>query len=206
MEADAKEPTGVTRGQKSVQVMPLDWSAAEQVLATLVDRIDPARAETQLLVVTADAENAAAAAEAIVSTIGSRNISVMAATASPRAARLLKTAAAHVITSVGRGWRWASHVAVDWVPFAVLLYAYDRSYGFATRFGRPVLIAPLVGADKLLFAGQVPAVWVQQHISHTGGVAWWELAVTIVYASHFVLPFALAGALWWPSRRLWRRG
>ena len=98
MEADAKEPTGVTRGQNSVQVMPLDWSAAELVLATLVDRIDPTRAETQLLVVTADAENAAAAAEAIVSTIGSRNISVMAATASPRAARLLKTAAAHVIT------------------------------------------------------------------------------------------------------------
>ena len=43
MEADAKEPTGVTRGQNAVQVMPLDWSAAEQVLATLVDRIDSAR-------------------------------------------------------------------------------------------------------------------------------------------------------------------
>lgn len=97
MEADAKEPTGVTRGQNAVHVMPLDWSAAEQVLATLVDRIDPTRAETQLLVVTADAENAAAAAEAIVSAVGDRPITVLAATASPRAARLLKGASAHVV-------------------------------------------------------------------------------------------------------------
>ena len=98
MEADAKEPTGVTRGQNAVQVMPLDWSAAEQVLATLVDRIDGARTETQLLIVTADAEHAAAAAQAVVDAIGDRAISVVAATASPRAARLLRAAPAHVVT------------------------------------------------------------------------------------------------------------
>jgi ATP-dependent RNA helicase DeaD len=98
VEADAKEPTGVTRGQNAVQVIPLDWSAAGRVLTTLVDRIDPARAETQLLVVTSDAENAAAAAEAIVSAIGDRPISVVAATASPRASRLLRAAPAHVVT------------------------------------------------------------------------------------------------------------
>ena len=98
MEADAKEPTGVTRGQNAVQVMPLDWSAAEQVLATLVDRIDGARTETQLLIITADAEHAAAAAQAVVDAIGGRAISVVAATASPRAARLLRAAPAHVVT------------------------------------------------------------------------------------------------------------
>ncbi len=98
MEADAKEPTGVTRGQNAVQVMPQDWSAAERVLATLVDRIDMSRAQTQLLVVTADAEHAAAAAQAIVAAIGERPITVLAATASPRAARLLRVAPAHVVT------------------------------------------------------------------------------------------------------------
>ncbi len=98
MEADAKEPTGVTRGQNAVHVMPLDWSAAERVLATLVDRVDDTRAETQLIVVTADAEQAASAAHAVVTAIGDRQVSVMAATSSPRAARLLKVAPAHVIT------------------------------------------------------------------------------------------------------------
>ena len=87
----------MTRGQNAVHVLPLDWSAAEQVLAALVDKIDPARAETQLLLVTADAESASAAAEAAVAAIGDRPITVMAATASPRAARLLKGSAAHVV-------------------------------------------------------------------------------------------------------------
>jgi hypothetical protein len=77
VEADAKEPTGVTRGQNVVHVMPLDWSAAGDALASIIDRIDQARAETQVLIVTSDAENAAA---------------------SPRAARLLKASAAHVVT------------------------------------------------------------------------------------------------------------
>jgi ATP-dependent RNA helicase DeaD len=98
VEADVKEPSGVTRGQNVVQVVPLDWSAAERVLATLVDRIDPAKAETQLLIVTADAEHAAAAAQALVAAIGDRAIGVVAATASPRASRLLRNAPAHVVT------------------------------------------------------------------------------------------------------------
>src|SRR4051812_39073641 len=78
--------------------MPLDWSAVHRVLATLVDRIDAARSETQLLVVTADPESAAAAADAIVHAVGDRSIRVVAATASPRAGRLLKATPAHVVT------------------------------------------------------------------------------------------------------------
>ena len=97
MEAEAKEPTGVTRGQNVVHVMPLDWSAAGEVLASIIEKIDAARAETQLLVITANAEDAAAAAEALVSAIGERAVTVMAATASPRAARLLKGSAAQVV-------------------------------------------------------------------------------------------------------------
>ncbi|NUO38174.1 MAG: hypothetical protein HOQ31_06175, partial [Gemmatimonadaceae bacterium] len=98
MESEAKEPTGVTRGQNAVHVMPLDWSAAERVVATLVDRIDPSRTETQLLVVTADAESATAAADALVHAVADRPIRVVAATASPRAGRLLKTSPAQVVT------------------------------------------------------------------------------------------------------------
>src|SRR5215210_7496683 len=66
VEAEAKEPTGVTRGQNAVHVVPLDWSALGRVLSPLVERIDVGRAEPQMLVVTADAAAAAAAAEAIV--------------------------------------------------------------------------------------------------------------------------------------------
>ena len=98
MESEVKEPTGVTRGQNVVHVMPLDWSAAESLLSTLVERVDPARAETQLLVVTADADSAVAAADALVQAAGDRPVGVIAATSSPRAARLLKSSPAHVVT------------------------------------------------------------------------------------------------------------
>jgi membrane-associated phospholipid phosphatase len=118
---------------------------------------------------------------------------------------MLWTASALIIASVGRGWRWARRVAIDWIPFAVLLFVYDYSYGFAKGSGRSVIVAPLVRADKLLFGGQVPAAWLQHHIGHVGAVHWWEVGVSIVYASHFVMPFALAGFLWWRSRRLWRQ-
>ena len=56
MEAETKETSGVTRGQNAVHVMPPDWSAAERVITSLLERIAPDLAETQLLVVTADAE------------------------------------------------------------------------------------------------------------------------------------------------------
>ena len=87
----------MTRGQNAVHVMPLDWSALPRVLGTLVDRIDVTRPEPQLLVVTTDAESAATAAGAIVEMTAARGVRVLAATPSPRAARLLRAAPPHVV-------------------------------------------------------------------------------------------------------------
>jgi hypothetical protein len=98
VESEAREPSGVTRGQNAVHVTPLDWSALPRIIGTLVERIDVARAEPQLLVVTTDAESAAAAAGAIVDMTGDRGVRVLAATMSPRAARLLRSAPPHVVT------------------------------------------------------------------------------------------------------------
>jgi len=98
VEVDVKEPSGVTRGQNAVHVMPMDWSTASSVVAALLDRIDPSRAETQLIVLTSDGEGATTASNAIVSLVGDRDISVLPATASPRASRLLRSAPAHVVS------------------------------------------------------------------------------------------------------------
>ncbi|MEO8563695.1 MAG: DbpA RNA binding domain-containing protein [bacterium] len=87
----------MTRGQNVVHVMPLDWSAAGRVLSPLIERIDTSRAETQLLVVTADAEGAIGAAGALVPIGSARGVRVLAATSSPRAARLLKSSPPHVV-------------------------------------------------------------------------------------------------------------
>ena len=97
MEGEAKESTGITRGQNAVHALPLDWAALARVVGPIVDRIDLTRSEPQLLVVTNDAESAASAADALVGTIGVREISVLAVSSSPRAARLLKSAPPHIV-------------------------------------------------------------------------------------------------------------
>jgi len=118
---------------------------------------------------------------------------------------LLWIAAALTITGIGRPWRWSATLVVDLVPFAVLLYAYDYAYVIAKGVGRTVVYKPLVAADRLLFFGHVPSVWLQAHLAHQGQVAWWELGVSIVYASHFVVPLATAGVARWRSRQLFRQ-
>jgi len=97
VEGEAKESTGVTRGQNAVHALPLDWAALARVLGPIVDRIDLARSEPQLLVVTSDAESAAAAADALVGIVGVREVRVLAVSNSPRAARLLKSAPPHIV-------------------------------------------------------------------------------------------------------------
>ena len=115
-------------------------------------------------------------------------------------------AGALLITAIGRPWRRYAQVLVDWLPFGVLLYFYDSSRGLADDLGRPVVVEPLVAIDRWLFFGRVPADAVQHGLLTPGaGVGWWELGISIVYASHFVVPFVFAGVLWWRSRHVWRR-
>jgi len=86
---EAKEST-VTRGQNVVYQMPHDWASIAHVLAPVLDRIDEALPDVQLLIVCADAEAAAAASASVVRVAGSRSLRAIAATTARRAARLLR--------------------------------------------------------------------------------------------------------------------
>jgi ATP-dependent RNA helicase DeaD len=80
---------GVSRSQNVVYVMPHDWASIAHFLAPLLDRIDAEQAGLQLLVVTADAESAAAVGAAAVRLAGDRPICTVAATSVARATRML---------------------------------------------------------------------------------------------------------------------
>lgn len=89
MDHEAKE-SAVTRGQNVVYQMPHDWASLAHVLAPVLDRIDDALHEIQLLIVCADAEAAASASASVVRLAGSRPLRAIAATTARRAARLLR--------------------------------------------------------------------------------------------------------------------
>jgi membrane-associated phospholipid phosphatase len=63
-----------------------------------------------------------------------------------------------------------------------------------------------IAIDRAIFFGHLPNEWLQRRILPKGShIAWWELAVSIIYASHFVVPILTAGILWARSRVEWRR-
>jgi membrane-associated phospholipid phosphatase len=107
-------------------------------------------------------------------------------------------------------WRsdlpWKQHLLFlrDWLPIALLLVVYNVSRGYADDLFAPHIM-PLIDADKAMFGGHVPTVWLQQHLYHPGQVQWWEVVVSLVYVSHFLTVPTVAVILWLRSRPQWAR-
>jgi PAP2 superfamily len=105
--------------------------------------------------------------------------------------------------SIGRG-RKMMYIIRDWLPFAVVLFAYDLSRGAATLVGRPTLWHWQADADRWMFFGAMPTVWLQERLKMPQP-PWWEVILSTVYMSFFILPYAVAGVLWLRDRDEWKR-
>jgi hypothetical protein len=134
-----------------------------------------------------------------------------------------------LFAACGGEWRvWRRAVLRDWAPLIVVLFAYDFLRGQADELGGrlfdlPALdngkqgaagidyahVLPQLRADEWLFGwftgGQVPTVWLQEHLYVPGDVQWYDAVIVPVYMSHFIVPMALAVALWVSSYHLFRR-
>jgi len=115
---------------------------------------------------------------------------------------LLYIATGLLAASIGQGRRML-YVIRDWLPFALVLVAYDLTRGAATLIGRPTLWHWQVDADRWLFFGTVPTVWLQERLK-SARPPWWEGGVSTVYMSFFVLPYVIAGVLWLRNREEWK--
>ncbi len=96
----------------------------------------------------------------------------------------------------------------DWLPIALLLVLYNVSRSFADDLFAPH-VTPLIDADVAMFGwftgGQIPTIWLQDHLYEKGVVPWWLAAVTLVYASHFLAVPTIAVILWLRARAPWAR-
>ena len=109
------------------------------------------------------------------------------------------------LTSVGRSWRATAQVMIDWLPFTAVLILYDQTRGVADRLGIALHERDILDAEKWLFGGNEPTVWLQQHLYHPAHVYWYDALCTLVYTSHFVATPVLAAVLWLRDRALWLR-
>lgn len=109
------------------------------------------------------------------------------------------------ISRIGRGRRNAIRMLIDWLPFAAVLLIYDQSRRLGTVLGAPLHEADVAHAEKWLFGGTVPTIWLQQHLYTPGHVHWFDAVFTLVYTTHFLATPVIAGVLWLVSRDAWLR-
>lgn len=94
---------------------------------------------------------------------------------------------------------------LDWLPLLVALIIYDHTRGIADTLGMPVRVAELADVERTLFGGTIPTTWLQQHLYDPAQVHWWDIGVSVVYFSHFIVPWVLAAVLYMRSRSTWTR-
>lgn len=102
--------------------------------------------------------------------------------------------------------RWARGVLVEWLPFALVLWAYDLLRGMADDLWFSTHYLPQLRVDEWLAGGMAPTVWLQQHLwQGPGQLQWYDYASWFVYVSYFLSTYILAGALWFFAPARFRR-
>ncbi|HET6832098.1 MAG TPA: phosphatase PAP2 family protein [Solirubrobacterales bacterium] len=96
---------------------------------------------------------------------------------------------------------FARGVIFDWLPFYVILVAYDllRGYVGHSPLFEPYFL-PQIDADRLLFGDTVPTVWLQERLYEVGQLPWYDFASWAVYLTHYFVVFVVAAYLWRVSR------
>lgn len=120
-----------------------------------------------------------------------------------RGSLLLVILAGLAIPCLGKGWRAYRQVLLDWLPFTAVLVVYDVSRGLATWVGLPLHMSDIAAADRALFGGTVPTVWLQDHFLHPGAPTWYDALATLVYITHFLATPIVAAVLWLRNRQIW---
>jgi PAP2 superfamily len=101
---------------------------------------------------------------------------------------------------------WVRGVVLEWLPFALILSAYDLLRSHADTLLFSAHVRPQLRAEEILFVGGVPTVWLQERLWHGSGyLHWYDYGACVVYLSYFVATYLVAGFLWFYARGLFRR-
>ena len=97
----------------------------------------------------------------------------------------------------------------DWIPVVLLLFGYEFLRGLAYEFigaqHRTIHASELIAADRAMFGGRIPAIWLQQRLFVQGTVHWYDIMAVVIYALLFVVPLLFAFLLWIGQKeRFWQ--
>ena len=106
--------------------------------------------------------------------------------------------------SVG-AWRTWGGMVLEWLPLFGLLVLYDFLRGAVAVAPDHAHVAPQLAVDRVLGAGHVPTVWLQDHLWNAAHARWYDVAVWGVYMTHFFAVWVVAAVLWHLDRARFRR-
>ena len=111
-----------------------------------------------------------------------------------------------IVGTIGRPRRDWFRLLRDAGLFVLMWVVYDESRGVADRIGMPIQVESVRDIDRFLFLGTDPTVWLQ-HRFHEGpdSVRWYDVAGSIVYFSHFIVPPVVIATLYIVNRHQWGR-
>jgi len=93
--------------------------------------------------------------------------------------------------------RQVPRMLIDWAPFMLVLFVYDRLRGYADGMLFHPREVPQIKIEAALFGKPVPTVWLQSHLWHGANhLHWWDYATWFVYLTHFIGTFVVAAILW----------
>ena len=121
-----------------------------------------------------------------------------------RIAVLLWMLGAFLVASIGRSRADIAQMIRDWLVLVAIYMAYDYSRGTADQWGIGVNYTLLRDIDRLIFFGNDPGVWLQEHLLRSDP-RWYDVGGAIVYMLHFVLPVVPLAALRVRQRTEWLR-
>lgn len=121
-----------------------------------------------------------------------------------RIAVLLWMLGAFLVASIGRSRSDIAQMIRDWLVLVAIYMAYDYSRGTADQWGIGVNYTLLRDIDRLVFFGNDPGVWLQEHLLRSDP-RWYDVGGAIVYMLHFVLPVVPLAALRVRQRTEWLR-
>jgi hypothetical protein len=108
--------------------------------------------------------------------------------------------ASAVAIALGRGRAFVR----DWIPFLVIVIAWEAMRGIADDFGSEVHSDSIIAIERGLF-GMIPTVELKEALYTPGSPSLLDLAMSLVYLGYFLLPLLVAFGLWLADRRLYHR-
>jgi membrane-associated phospholipid phosphatase len=84
----------------------------------------------------------------------------------------------------------------DWGPLLIVLLGWEAQRGITTEIGQVVPPDLIVGVERTLAGGIIPAVAVQHALRLPGIITPLDIGMSLVYLAHFVYPVVFAVWLW----------